>query len=87
MVIEIVRMALMNRTVQQLLAQGTNSCAPMEVQGEYLDAFHVHRCVMARRTVKIQRMKKQHVVSVQISFLIFELIYVLWKHKLKNSVA
>jgi hypothetical protein len=71
---ETVKMEPMNRTAQLSLAQGTSSCAPMEVQGECLGAFNVHHCVTARRTVRIQQMRRQHVVSVQISFLVFKLI-------------
>lgn len=64
MVTETARMVLMNRTVQLLLAQETSFCAPMEDQGESLDAFSVHRCVMAKKTARIQQMRKQHVVSM-----------------------
>jgi hypothetical protein len=64
MVTETARMAPMNRTVQLLLVQGTSFCAPMEDRGESLDAFSVHRCVMAKKTVRIQQMRKQHVVSI-----------------------
>jgi hypothetical protein len=74
MVTETVKMALMNRTAQLLLAQGTSFCAPKEVQGEFLGAFNVRHCVTARRIVRIQRMRKQHVVSVPISFMVFKLV-------------
>ena len=64
MVTETARMALMNRTVQLLLVQETSFCVPMEDKGESLDAFSVHHCVMAKKTVRIQQMRKQHVVSI-----------------------
>ena len=64
MVTETARMALMNRTVQLLLVQETSFCVPMEDQGESLDAFNVHHCVMAKKTVRIQQMRKLHVVSI-----------------------
>jgi len=64
MVTETARMALMNRTVQLLLVQETSFCVPKEGQAESLDAFSVHRCVMAKRTVRIQQMRKLHVVSI-----------------------
>jgi hypothetical protein len=64
MVTETARMALMNKTARLLLAQGTSFCALMENQEEFLGAFHVHHCVMARRTVRIQQMRKLHVVSI-----------------------
>jgi hypothetical protein len=74
MVIETVKMALMSRTARVLLAQGISFCAPTEAQGGFLDAFNVHHCVMARRTVRIQQTRKQHVVSVRIFFLVFKII-------------
>jgi hypothetical protein len=64
MVTEIARMALMNRTVQLLLVQETSFCAPMEDQGESLGASSVHHYVMAKKTARIQQMRKQHVVSI-----------------------
>jgi len=64
MVTETARMALMNRTVQLLLVQETSFCVPMEGQEESLDAFSVHHCVMARKTVRTQQMRKQLVVSI-----------------------
>lgn len=64
MVTETARMALMNRTVQLLLVQETSFCVSMEDQGESLDAFSVHHCVMAKKTVRIQQMRKLHVVSI-----------------------
>jgi hypothetical protein len=65
MVTETARMALMNKTAQLLLVQGISFCAPREDREEFLDVFPVHHCVMARRTVRIQQMRKQHVVSAQ----------------------
>jgi len=64
MVTETARMALMNRTVQLLLVQEISFCVPMEDQGESLDAFSVRHCVMAKKTVRIQQMRKLHVVSI-----------------------
>lgn len=64
MVTETARMALMNRTVQLLLVQETSFCVPMEDQGESLVAFSVLHCVMAKKTVRIQQMRKQHAVSI-----------------------
>jgi hypothetical protein len=64
MVTETARMALMNRTVQLLLVQETSFCVRMEGQGEPLIAFSVRHCVMAKKTVRIQQMRKQHVVSI-----------------------
>lgn len=74
MVTETAKTALMNKTARLLLVQETSFCAPREDPEEFLDAFSVHHCVMARRTVRIQRMRKQLVVSLQFLFLLKQIV-------------
>jgi 23S rRNA U2552 (ribose-2'-O)-methylase RlmE/FtsJ len=70
MVTKTATMALTNITAQLLLVQGISFCAHRENQEEDLGALPVHHSVMARRTARIQQMRKRHVVSVQISFMV-----------------